>query len=242
MRTNGRAKDQLRKVIIHPNYIKHAAGSVLIEIGDTRVICAANVENKVPPFLANSGKGWVTAEYSMLPSATNPRGVREATRGRIGGRTHEIQRLIGRSLRSVVDMEKLGEKTISVDCDVIQADGGTRTASITGAFLALAFSINSLKKSGAVDGKARLIKDHLAATSVGLINGEAWLDLDYSEDSKAEVDLNVVMTGSGKFVEIQGTAEKEPFSLEDMRDFLDIAAKGIRDLIEIQKEFLRNDI
>jgi ribonuclease PH len=239
MRINDRTKDQLRKVTIHPNYIKHAAGSVLIEIGDTRVICAANVEDKVPPFLINSGKGWVTAEYSMLPSATNPRGARESIRGKIGGRTHEIQRLIGRSLRSVVNTDKLSGKTISIDCDVIQADGGTRTASITGAFLALAFSLDSMNKSGALASRENIIKDYLAATSVGLIDGDAYLDLDYPEDSRAEVDLNVVMTGAGKFVEIQGTAEKEPFSLEDMHCFLDLATKGISQLIEIQKEFLR---
>ncbi len=242
MRSEGRENNQLRKINIQPNYLKNAAGSVLIEVGDTRVICAASVQNKVPPFLMNSGKGWVTAEYSMLPSSTHSRNVRESTRGKIGGRTHEIQRLIGRSLRSVIDMNELGENTITVDCDVIQADGGTRTASITGGFIALAFAVEALKKSGSVKKDSKVLKDYLAATSVGIVGGSALLDLDYSEDSTAEVDSNVVMTGSGKFVEIQGTAEGEPFSYSEMQELLDLATQGIKELFEIQKQVLNGVI
>lgn len=241
MRTDNRANDELRTINIHPNYLKHTPGSVLIEVGNTRVICAASVQNKVPPFLMNTGKGWVTAEYSMLPCATNTRSVREAARGKIGGRTHEIQRLIGRSLRSVTDLNQLGEISITLDCDVIQADGGTRTASITGAYLALALAVDSLKKSDKIAKDTVVIKDYLAATSVGLINGSPCLDLDYEEDSTADVDANIVMTGVGKFVEIQGTAEGEPFSLEEMRDMLDLAKKGISRLFEIQKDILNRD-
>jgi len=235
MRINGRAKDELRKITIHPGYLKNADGSVLMEVGDTRVLCAANLEDRVPPFLVNKGKGWVTAEYSMLPSATHSRSVRESTKGKVGGRTHEIQRLIGRSLRCVVDMEQLGERSILVDCDVIQADGGTRTASITGAFLAVAFALEKFRKAGAIPEDRAILRDYLAATSVGLIGGDPHLDLNYQEDSEADVDANIVMTGSGKYVEIQGTAEGDPFDFEKMRGLLDLASKGIRELIEIQK-------
>lgn len=238
MRTDGREKDQLRDINIYPNYLKNAHGSVLMEVGDTRVICTANMEDRVPPFLTNTGKGWVTAEYSMLPSATHSRSARESTRGKVGGRTHEIQRLIGRSLRSVIDTQKLGERTILVDCDVIQADGGTRTTSVTGAFLALAFAVEKLKRPGGISGAEAVLKDYLAATSVGLINGVPHLDLNYEEDSMADVDANIVMTGAGKYVEIQGTAEGEPFAFEEMRGLLDLAQKGISELIKIQKQFV----
>jgi len=239
LRKDGRSRGDLRKISVHPNYTKNAASSVLIEVGETRVICAASLSNRVPPFLMNSGRGWITAEYSMLPSATNPRGSRESVRGRIGGRTHEIQRLIGRSLRAVADMRKLGERTITLDCDVIQADGGTRTASITGAFLALALLIEKLKTDGPLNKEDEVLTDFLAATSVGLLRGKPHLDLDYEEDSRADVDMNVVMTGSGKFVEIQGTAERAPFTLEEMAGSLDLAVQGITRLIAIQRKTLK---
>jgi len=233
-RNDGRAPNQMRTVSIKKNFIKHAEGSVLIQVGGTKVICNASVEEKVPPFLRDKKQGWVTAEYSMLPRSTHTRTPRESSRGKISGRTQEIQRLIGRSLRTVVNMEKLGERTIWIDCDVIQADGGTRTASITGAFVALCLALKQLKKDKLID--ALPIKDYVAATSVGILEGKKILDLDYSEDSVAEVDMNIVKTGSGGFVEIQGTAEQEPFSDKDMEAMLSLANKGIKELIALQKK------
>ncbi len=237
LRPDGRAPDKLRRVRIIRGYIKHAEGSVLIEVGDTKVICTASVEEgKVPPFLKGTGTGWITAEYSMLPRSTQTRIIRDITKGRINGRTQEIQRLIGRSLRAVVDLEKLGERTIWIDCDVIQADGGTRTASITGSFIALWDAVNYLIKTGAISDNP--IKDYLAAVSVGIYKGEPILDLTFEEDSHAEVDMNVVMTGNGRFVEIQGTAEKEPFDKATLDKLLALAEKGIRELINFQKKIL----
>lgn len=236
MRDNQRRNDELRPVKMTVNYIKHAEGSVLIEVGDTRVICSATIEDKVPPFMRGEGKGWITAEYSMLPRATETRNVREASRGKVSGRTMEIQRLIGRALRSVVDLQGLGERTIWIDCDVIQADGGTRTASITGGFVAMALALGKLFKENAISTLP--INDYLAATSVGLIGQEILLDLCYAEDSQAKVDMNLVMTGEGKFVEIQGTGEEEPFSLEELHTFLEFGKKGVLDLIEQQKSAL----
>ncbi|MDA8235447.1 MAG: ribonuclease PH [Clostridia bacterium] len=235
-RLDGRAVDQLRPVKITRNYIIHAEGSVLIEVGATKVICTATVEEKVPPFLKGQGRGWVTAEYSMLPRATQSRNQREATKGKLGGRTHEIQRLIGRAMRSVVNLGAMGERTVLLDCDVIQADGGTRTASITGAFIAMMDAFGKLVKSGQLSQLP--ITDYLAATSVGKINGQTMLDLCYEEDSRAEVDMNVVMTRSGKFVEVQGTAEEAPFSREELNDMLVLAEKGIKELITIQEKAL----
>jgi len=218
------------------NFIRFAEGSTLIEVGDTRVICTVSAEEKVPPFLKDSGQGWVTAEYAMLPRSTPERMARESVRGRLGGRTHEIQRLVGRVLRSVVDLKALGERTLWVDCDVIQADGGTRTSSITGAFVALCDALSNLKARGKI---GRLpIRDYVAATSVGKVGGELLLDLNYSEDSRAEVDLNVVMTGKGHYVEIQGTAEGSPFSHEDFLAMIALAGKGIRELIDLQRREL----
>lgn len=236
IRTDGRENDELRPVKMTTDYIKHAEGSVLIEVGDTKVICTATVEDKVPPFLKGTGRGWVTAEYSLLPRATQVRNQREATKGRIGGRTHEIQRLIGRSLRSVVDLSVLGERTIWLDCDVIQADGGTRTASITGAFVALVMSLERLRQNQLLTTIP--VVDYLAATSVGKIEDEILLDLVYDEDSRAQVDMNVVMTGGGKFVEIQGTAEEYPFTRVELEQLLSYAEKGIRELIAQQKIIL----
>ena len=233
-RSDGRAPNQMRTVSIKKNFIKHAEGSVLIQVGDTKVICNASVEEKVPPFLRDKKQGWVTAEYSMLPRSTHTRTPRESSRGKVSGRTQEIQRLIGRSLRTVVDMEQLGERTIWIDCDVIQADGGTRTASITGAFVAMCLAMKQLKKEKKI--KTIPIKDYVAATSVGVLEGKKILDLDYSEDSIAEVDMNIVKTGSGGFVEIQGTAEQEPFSDKDMDAMLSLANKGIKELIALQKK------
>ena len=211
----------------------HAEGSVLVECGQTRVICTASVEERVPPFLRGTGKGWVTAEYGMLPRATSTRTTREATAGKVGGRTQEIQRLIGRSLRSVVQLEALGERTIWMDCDVTQADGGTRTASITGAFVAMAMAIDKLVKSGTI--KTMPIRDYVAATSVGIIDGTPMLDLAYEEDSRAEVDMNVVQTGGGKFIEVQGTAETTPFDRAGLDALLALAEKGIRELVAQQR-------
>lgn len=236
MRNSGRKPSVIRKTKISTGYIKHAEGSVLIETGDTKVICTASIEEKVPPFLKDTGKGWITAEYAMIPRSANTRIPRESSKGKVGGRTHEIQRLVGRALRAVVDLEKLGERTIWIDCDVIQADGGTRTASITGSFVAMYDAIRLLKKNKKIDTIP--INDFVAATSVGIINGVHMIDLDYSEDSNAEVDMNIVMTGKGKFVEIQGTAEKEPFSEKDMDKLLSLAKKGIGELIKIQKTVL----
>ncbi|TPG71395.1 ribonuclease PH [Brevibacillus laterosporus] len=236
MRLDGRSSDQLRPVKITRNYIKHAEGSCLIEVGDTKVICTATLEEKVPPFMRNGGKGWITAEYSMLPRATETRNARESSRGKVGGRTMEIQRLIGRALRSVVKLEAMGERTIWLDCDVIQADGGTRTASITGAFVAMVDAMNRLVTAGT--WKELPITDFLAATSVGVVDGKPVLDLNYKEDSSAMVDMNVIMTGAGKYVELQGTGEESPFSTEELMQLLALGQKGVQDLIELQKEVL----
>lgn len=234
-RSDGRGPRALRPVKITRNYLKHAEGSVLIQIGDTKVICSASVEERVPPFLRNTGKGWVTAEYSMLPRSTNTRTPRDKAGG--GGRTFEIQRLIGRSLRSVTDLSAFGEKTIWIDCDVIQADGGTRTASITGAYVALVDAFQKMVRNGEIEKIP--VKDSVAAISVGKVDGEVLLDLNYEEDSKAEVDMNVVMTGSGKFVEIQGTAEGGVFTKKEMDELMIIAQDGIRVLTRIQKKSLK---
>ena len=236
LRPDGRKADQLRPVRITRNYIKYAEGSVLIEVGDTKVICTASVEDKPPAFLKGEGKGWITAEYGMLPRATGVRTPREAARGRVGGRTYEIQRLIGRSLRAVVDLKVLGERTVWIDCDVIQADGGTRTASITGAFVALIDALQALKAQGVIESLP--VRDYVAATSVGRVNGSLLLDLCFEEDAAAEVDMNIVMTGSGRFVEVQGTGEEATFSGEEMEEMLALAAGGIERLISLQKEVL----
>jgi ribonuclease PH len=233
MRIDGRAADQLRATKITTGYLMTAEGSVLIETGNTRVLCAATVEETVPPFLRNSGKGWVTAEYSMLPRATSTRTPRELTKGRASGRTHEIQRLIGRSLRSVVDLKALGERSIILDCDVIQADGGTRTAAITGAYVALAIAVNTLVEYKAL-AKSPLL-DSVAATSVGVVKGVAMLDLAYEEDSRADVDMNVVMTGRDKFVEVQATAEQEAFDDGQMAELIALARIGLTHLRELQQ-------
>ncbi len=233
-RSDGRTPNQMRAVSIKKHFIKHAEGSVLIQVGNTQVICNASVEDKVPPFLRDKKQGWVTAEYSMLPRSTHTRTPRESSRGKVSGRTQEIQRLIGRSLRTVVDMEQLGERTLWIDCDVIQADGGTRTASITGAFVAMCLALKQLKKDKQIE--IFPVKDFVAATSVGILNGKKILDLDYSEDSEAEVDMNIVKTGSGGFVEVQGTAERKPFSDQDMTALLSLAHKGIKELIVLQKK------
>jgi ribonuclease PH len=230
----------MRPVRIIPGFLKHPDGSVLIETGDTRVLCSAMVEERVPPFLKGSNSGWVTAEYSLLPASTETRSSREAARGKISGRTSEIQRLIGRSLRAVVDMEKLGERTIWIDCDVIQADGGTRTASVTGSFVALYLALKKLKDKGTIDNIP--IKDYVAAISVGIVEGIPLLDLEYAEDSSADVDMNVVMTGRGNFVEIQGTGEKSVFSHQDLDVLLGLAQKGIQELIVLQKNILEEQI
>ena len=228
-RTDGRVPNQLRPVKIVADYLKFAEGSVLIRVGDTRVICAATIEDRVPGWLRGKGRGWVTAEYSMLPRAGTERSQREASRGSIGGRTHEIQRLIGRSLRGVIDMSRLGERTITLDCDVIQADGGTRTASITGAYVALARALNRY-------GMGQLLTGQVAAVSVGIVKGLPHLDLDYSEDSTADVDCNVVMTDDDRFVEIQGTAEHKAFDRAQMNQMVDLAAAGIRQLFALQRQ------
>ncbi|MCK5580290.1 MAG: ribonuclease PH [Candidatus Omnitrophica bacterium] len=233
-RNSGRKVDQLRKIKVTKDYTKYAEGACLIEFGETRVLCTASVENGVPPFLKNSGKGWVTAEYGMLPRSCGTRIRRNNTSGRI----QEIQRLIGRSLRAVVDMEQLGERTVKIDCDVIQADGGTRTASITGAFIALGLALKKLKKEGALS--VLPLKDYVAAISVGVSGGQKLLDLDYQEDSSADMDMNVVMVGRGQFVEIQGTAEGEPFSKAQVDALLKFAQKGIKELVVIQKKMLGN--
>jgi ribonuclease PH len=236
MRPSARRTDELRSVRITRQYTRHAEGSVLIEFGDTKVLCTASVEENVPPFLKGKGQGWVTAEYGMLPRSTNTRMRREAAQGKQSGRTQEIQRLIGRSLRAVVDLAALGERQIVIDCDVIQADGGTRTASITGAFVALTDAINGLIAAGKLSTSP--IREHVAAISVGVYKGTAVLDLDYPEDSDCETDMNVVMTASGKFVEVQGTAEGEAFSRAEMNTLLDLAEKGISELINMQKTAL----
>ena len=236
MRTDDRKPRQLRPLTITRGYLKTADGSVLIEVGDTKVICTAKLEERVPPFLRNSGKGWITAEYGMLPGSSQVRIGREASRGKIGGRTHEIQRLVGRSLRAIADLKRLGEKTIWVDCDVIQADGGTRTASITGAYVALREAVAAWLTKGIL--VADPIKDSVAAVSVGIIDGKVLLDLSYEEDSRADVDMNFVMTGSGKFVEVQGTAESAPFTGKQMERMTEIAQEGIRELLKAQKKVL----
>jgi len=235
-RPSQRANDQLRAIEIIRHYTKHAEGSVLVKFGDTHVICTASVEEKVPGFLKGKGQGWVTAEYGMLPRSTGSRMDREAARGKQTGRTQEIQRLIGRSLRAIIDLEKLGERTIHFDCDVIQADGGTRTASITGAYVAMVDAVSTLLQKGLLTDTP--IKDSVAAISVGVYQGRPVLDLDYIEDSDCDTDMNVVMTGKGGFVEIQGTAEGEPFARETMNQMLDLAAKGISEIAMIQQTAL----
>ena len=237
VRTDGRAADELRSLKITPGYLPYAEGSVLIEMGQTRVVCSASVEDRVPPFLRNSGQGWITAEYSMLPRATQTRTPREVRRGGPSGRTHEIQRLIGRSLRAAADMKHLGERTITLVCDVLQADGGTRTAAITGAYVALALAVNKLIKSGKIG--SNVITNEVAAISVGMVGSTPLLDLKYDEDSTAEVDMNVVCTGDGRFIEVQGTAEREAFSREQMDGLLLLAEKGIRLLVNAQREMVR---
>jgi ribonuclease PH len=236
VRNDGRLPDQLRRVTISPGFIKHAEGSALIEVGDTKVVCTVSVEDRVPIFLKGKGGGWITSEYGMLPRATTSRTQREASRGRQSGRTQEIQRLIGRSLRAVVDLKALGERTLWIDCDVIQADGGTRTASITGSFVALVEALRHLKKAGSIE--ALPLTDFVAATSVGKVGDQVLLDLSYEEDSAAEVDMNLVKTGSGRFVEIQGTAEESTFGDDELQQLLSTADKGIRELVEIQKRTL----
>ncbi len=236
IRPSGRAPDALRPVRITRGFTRHAEGSVLIEFGETRVLCTASVEDKVPPFLRGAGRGWLTAEYGMLPRATHTRGDREAARGRQSGRTQEIQRLIGRSLRAVFDLQRLGERTITLDCDVLQADGGTRTAAITGAFVAAHDAVSGLMAAGALQESP--LRDFVAAVSVGLYQGCEVLDLDYAEDSSCDTDLNVVMTGTGGFVEVQGTAEGEPFTRAQMDRLVELAADGIRRLIAAQRAAL----
>lgn len=235
-RSDNRATDEMRPVNILPDYIKTAEGSALIEVGNTRVICTASVEGTVPVFLRNSGRGWITAEYGMLPRSTLTRSPRESARGRVGGRTHEIQRLIGRSLRAVVELSKLGERSILIDCDVIQADGGTRTASITGAFVALGLALEKLVEAGTLT--AFPLKDFVAAVSVGIVDGTPLLDLSYEEDSRADVDMNLVMTGAGKFVEVQATAEHQAFDDAQLQTLIGLARKGLQSLFEKQQTLL----
>ncbi|HEX6651089.1 MAG TPA: ribonuclease PH [Pyrinomonadaceae bacterium] len=235
-RTDGRGPDELRPVIITPNYLPYAEGSVLIEMGNTRVVCAASLEDRVPPFLRNAGHGWLTAEYAMLPRATQTRTAREIGRGGPSGRTHEIQRLIGRSLRAVADMKALGERTITIDCDVLQADGGTRTAAITGSYVAFALASNHLLKIGKISRP--LTANQVAAISVGIVEGVPLLDLKYDEDSRAEVDMNVVCTSDGRFIELQGTAEREPFSRAQMDELVALGMLGIEELVDIQQRVI----
>ena len=239
-RPNDRAPDALRPVQLTRGYTKHAEGSVLIAFGDTKVLCTASVEERVPPHKKGSGEGWVTAEYGMLPRATHTRSAREAAKGKQTGRTQEIQRLIGRSLRAVFDLKKLGERTITIDCDVLQADGGTRTAAITGAFVAAHDAVATLLAQGLIADTP--IRDHVAAISVGLLDGVALLDLEYVEDSACDTDMNVVMTGSGGFVEVQGTAEGTPFSRAEMDTLIALADAGIRDLVALQRQALSTAI
>jgi ribonuclease PH len=233
-RADSRSPGDLRLTRMTPHFQLHPEGSVLIEVGNTRVICAASIEDRVPPFLRGQGKGWVTAEYGMLPRATTTRTQRESSSGKVGGRTQEIQRLIGRSLRSVVAMDKLGERTVWVDCDVIQADGGTRTASITGGFVAMVLALGKLKQAGGINTIPVL--DYVAATSVGVFGGVPMLDLAYEEDSRAEVDMNVIKTGDGRFIEVQGTAEGMAFTRSELDDLLALAHKGIAEIVELQVE------
>jgi len=237
MRLKNRANNETRSIEIIRNYTKHAEGSVLIKCGDTHVICNASIEEKVPSFLKGKNQGWVTAEYGMLPRSTSTRMSRESSRGKQSGRTQEIQRLIGRSLRAIIDLNSLGERTIHVDCDVIQADGGTRTASITGSYVALCDAINPLLEKGVLETTP--IKDEVAAISLGIKDGEVLIDLDYEEDSTCDTDMNIIMTGKGKFVEVQGTAEGEPFSKEEMNKIILLAEKGISKIIELQKDALK---
>jgi len=239
-RSDGRQSDELRKLKITKNYIKYAEGSCLIEIGDTKVITTATIENTVPPFLKGKGVGWISAEYGMIPRSCKTRVQREASKGKLGGRTMEIQRLIGRSMRSVADMSKMGERTIWIDCDVIQADGGTRCASITGSFVSVILALQKMVSDGLM--KAMPISDYVAAVSVGMLDGKPILDLNYDEDSTADVDMNVIMTGDGRFVEIQGTAEREPFKREDMNKLITLAGKGIDELVGAQKKILKGII
>ena len=240
MRNDGRKLDQMRKIKIKRGVMKFAEGSCMIEVGNTKVICTASIEDKVPPFLRNTGKGWVTAEYGMLPRSCNTRIRRESSVGKLSGRTQEIQRLIGRSMRSVVDLDKLGERTIWIDCDVIQGDGGTRTASITGSFIALIDALLSLKRENIFTELP--VNDYVAAVSVGIVDGKPCLDLDYEQDSKAEVDMNIVMTGSKKLIEVQGTAEKNPFSKKELDRLISLAEKGIAQLSDIQRKILKIDL
>ena len=235
-RTDGRAPDELRPVRITPGFLPYAEGSVLIEMGNTRVVCSASLEDRVPPFLRNQGQGWLTAEYAMLPRATQTRTGREIGRGGPSGRTHEIQRLIGRSLRAVADMKVLGERTITIDCDVLQADGGTRTAAITGAYVAVALASQQLLKAGKI--QRSIVHEQVAAISVGIVGNTPLLDLKYDEDSRAEVDMNVVCTGDGRFIELQGTAEREPFSRAQMDELVALGTRGIEALVSIQKEVI----
>lgn len=239
MRSDGRKPDELRPVHITLSYLKFPEGSALIEVGDTRVVCTASIEERVPPFMRGENRGWVTAEYALLPRSTHARSIRDSARGKISGRSHEIQRLIGRSLRSVVDLAQLGERTVWVDCDVLQADGGTRTAAITGSYLALVQALLPMKEAGVLDEFP--VRDFLAATSVGILEGQALLDLNFEEDSEAQVDMNVVMTGSRAFVEIQGTAEGAPYTRKEHDQLLDLAAAGISQLIDLQKDVLGVD-
>ena len=235
-RSDNRGAAQLRPVTMTPQYLVHPEGSVLIEAGQTKVICTASIEDRVPPFLRNSGKGWVTAEYGMLPRATTTRSTREASSGKVGGRTQEIQRLVGRSLRAVTKLEALGERTIWIDCDVIQADGGTRTASITGSYVALVLALRTLVQRGVLPHVP--VQDHVAAISVGIVDGVPLLDLAYEEDSRADVDMNVIKTSDGRYIEIQGTAETTPFGRDRLGDLLDLADAGITELIALQKRVL----
>jgi len=239
-RRTDRPPDNLRPVNITRGFLRFAEGSVIVEFGETKVVCAATVEDKAPPFLQGTGRGWITAEYSMLPRSAKKRIPRESAAGRVGGRTHEIQRLIGRSLRAVFDLTAFGERTVTVDCDVIQADGGTRTASITGAYVAVVDTFRSLQREGRIEAVPAL--DSVAAVSVGIVGGEPLLDLTYEEDSAAEVDMNVVMTGSGAFIEVQGTAEAAPFTKDDLERMLSLAEKGIRELTGKQNEALRGGL
>ncbi len=237
MRIDGRKPGELRPVKIRRNYLKYALGSCLVEMGNTRVLCTASLQDKAPPFLKGTGKGWLTAEYGMLPASCTERIQRESTKGKPSGRTQEIQRLIGRSLRSIMDLHKLGERTIFIDADVIQGDGGTRTAAITGAYVALVDAVNKMIKQGTITETP--VVESVAAVSVGIVNGKALLDLCYQEDSKAEVDMNVVMTGAGAFVEVQGTAEGKAFTKKQMAELVAVAEKGIRDLLSKQKKALK---
>lgn len=237
IRVDGREPGQLRPLKITPNFAEYAEGSALIEVGKTRVLCTATVDNKVPPHIYGTGKGWLTAEYAMLPRSSPQRIPRDGVKGKIGGRSHEIQRLIGRSLRTVFDMDRFGERTVTIDCDVIQADGGTRTAAITGSFIALGLALEKMRAEGKVN--INLLKDYLGAVSVGVVEGVPVLDLCYLEDAQAEVDMNVVLTGGGSFVEIQGTAESRPFDDASLATMLGLARTGIRQLIEAQAQILK---